>query len=267
VSKWKIKLKVVAEASQQAPKRKKPDAANAEELAEETITPKDGPEDFVQVTDTIRAHVSSFHGHLGLDVRKFWRAGDGQMNPTAKGIRFKRDEWDELCRVAKDIDEACGHEDDSQLKLGDEVIVSVKKQDGGGPKFVDIRRFYLDKSDGTQKPTKKGICLSQKDWSSLKAVLGELTVLYDGGTAREIPSKPGGPKKVKKTSTETSLSSDTLRQHVMDLLKGRDLQAVSLKSLRGELEGQLKVPAGGLEARKEEIKGMVTDLLRKGKGG
>mmetsp|Transcript_100329 Transcript_100329/g.198978 ORF Transcript_100329/g.198978 Transcript_100329/m.198978 type:complete len:328 (-) Transcript_100329:63-1046(-) len=258
----------VAEASQAAEKRKRTEPANTEEPAEETVALKESTkEGFIQVTDIIRASISSFRGDAGIDVRKFWKAGDGQMNPTAKGIRFKKAELDELCRVAKDIDKACGLEDDSQLKLGDDVIASVKEPDGGGPKCIDIRKYYQDKSDGgTQKPTKKGIWLSQKDWSSLKAVFGELTALYDSGAAREIPSKPTEVKKAKKPKLESGLSSDTLKQHVTELLVGRDLQAVSLKSLRDELETQLKVPAGGLEARKEEIKGMVTDLLRKGKG-
>jgi len=251
---------VPTSAPQQTEKRKRTEDAKAGDPAE-TNAPKDGSNDFVQVTETIRASVNIFQGHLGLDVRKFWRAGDGQMNPTAKGIRLKRIEFDELCRLAKDIDAACQRQDNVELKIGEDVMINIKEPDGGGPKCVDIRRYYKDKNDGELKPTKKGIWLSQKDWSSLKAVFGELTAVYDAGGAPEIPVPT---KKPKKNTVDTGLSSDKLKQHVTDLLKGRDLQALSLKSLRGELEVQLKVPAGGLDARKDEIKGMVTDLLRKG---
>jgi len=135
-----------------------------------------GDDDYIQVTDTIRASISSFRGKTSIDVRKFKKADDGQIYPTVKGIRFSRNEWVQLCQEEKLIDAACGSECDSQLKLDNKLVVNVKSLSGQGPKGVDIRRLYNDKHDGTQKPSKKGIWLSQTDWSSLKASMRQLAV-------------------------------------------------------------------------------------------
>lgn len=132
-------------------------------------------EDYIQVTDTIRASISSFRGKLGIDVRNFRRAEDGQVHPTVKGIRFSRNEWAQLCQETKSIDAACGSEHATQLKLGDKLMVNVNSLNEHSQKCVDIRRFYDDKG-GTQKPLKKGIWLSHRDWSSLKTAMQQLTV-------------------------------------------------------------------------------------------
>mmetsp|Transcript_104761 Transcript_104761/g.333297 ORF Transcript_104761/g.333297 Transcript_104761/m.333297 type:complete len:82 (-) Transcript_104761:327-572(-) len=59
-------------------------------------------------------------------------------------------------------------------------------------------------------------------------------------------------------------SAEHLRERLTDLLRGRDLQAVSLKTVRAELEASLCMQKGALDGRREEIKGIVTDLLKRG---
>jgi len=135
-----------------------------------------GASDYIQVTDTIRTSSISFRGKLGIDVRKFQRGKDGQVHPTVKGIRFSRNEWAQLCQETKAIDAACGSEHDSQLELSNNLRVSVKSLNENSQKCVDIRRFYDVEDDGTHTPSKKGIWLSQTDWSALKRAMQQLTV-------------------------------------------------------------------------------------------
>ena len=47
-------------------------------------------------------------------------------------------------------------------------------------------------------------------------------------------------------------------------MKGRDLTSVSHKTIRGELETSLSLPAGALDGQREEIMGIVAGLLQDG---
>eukprot|EP01098_Paradermamoeba_levis_P008324 TRINITY_DN3455_c0_g1_i1.p2 TRINITY_DN3455_c0_g1~~TRINITY_DN3455_c0_g1_i1.p2 ORF type:complete len:129 (+),score=55.20 TRINITY_DN3455_c0_g1_i1:113-499(+) len=40
--------------------------------------------------------------------------------------------------------------------------------------YVDIRAFYSDKTDGSSKPTKKGISLSVEQWEALKGFIPKI---------------------------------------------------------------------------------------------
>ena len=59
-------------------------------------------------------------------------------------------------------------------------------------------------------------------------------------------------------------SSAGLRSQLVELLKGRDVTSMSHKTVRGELEASLSLPAGALDGQREEIMGIVADLMKDG---
>ncbi|CAJ1433877.1 unnamed protein product, partial [Effrenium voratum] len=52
-----------------------------------------------------------------------------------------------------------------------------------------------------------------------------------------------------------------LQQVIKSLLLGKDLSTISLKALRLDVEKSLQLPAGGLDARKQEIRQLAQDLV------
>mmetsp|Transcript_78473 Transcript_78473/g.230140 ORF Transcript_78473/g.230140 Transcript_78473/m.230140 type:complete len:351 (-) Transcript_78473:105-1157(-) len=263
-----------------------PEAPAASKRAKpEATTPAASGEVSIEITDKILGRVSSFAGSLGVDIRKFYReAGSDELRPTAKGIRLKVDEWQALLGKMPEVEAAvAGGGGETSVKVSEDVVVTIKPSEGGGSKSVDVRRFYVDRNDKELKPGKKGIFLSQLEWSGLKATADEISAaLRSGGGSsagaapprREAAAKVANaspPAATTKSSPDTTTSKqapqgapDNLRERLADLLRGRDLQAISLKQVRGELEASLKMQKGELDSRKEEIKGIVTDLLQRG---
>ncbi|KAL3319026.1 Transcriptional coactivator [Cichlidogyrus casuarinus] len=43
-----------------------------------------------------------------------------------------------------------------------------------GRQFIDIREYYMDKSDGQLKPGKKGVALNVDQWRVLKSVISDI---------------------------------------------------------------------------------------------
>eukprot|EP00434_Breviolum_minutum_P032013 symbB.v1.2.028313.t1/scaffold2956.1/size66508/2 len=64
-----------------------------------------------------------------------------------------------------------------------------------------------------------------------------------------------------KTPEPLPPSDDELRQAIKKLLMGKDLSTISLKALRLDLERGFKLPAGGLDSRKGEIRTLAQDLV------
>lgn len=264
-----------AAAAPAAAKRKAPEATAAAAPAA-AKKPKGAPdasvgakETIIEVADKLRATISSFQDSLGVDIRKFYEdRASGELRPTAKGIRLKTEEWGALCKAVGQIDAAYASDEGRALQLTDDITVTIRSpSDRGGPKCVDIRRTYVDKSDGERKPSKKGVFLSQMEWGALKAVVGELTAALGGagsGDAKAAARKPPSQKPAVSPAAAPQATSAGLRNQLVELLKGRDLTSVSLKTVRGELEASLSLPAGALDGQREEIKGIVADLLQGG---
>mmetsp|Transcript_30014 Transcript_30014/g.65551 ORF Transcript_30014/g.65551 Transcript_30014/m.65551 type:complete len:371 (+) Transcript_30014:72-1184(+) len=214
----------------------------------------------VDISVRLRCTVNSFAGSMGVDVRRFYEdRGSRELKPTPKGIRLVADEWKTLCASVGKIDDflSSGSADGSVVKLTDEIIVSQKDT------HVDIRRYYKDKSDGEQKPGKKGIFLSSAEWSDLKGALGQVSEALDQAPIQAAAASSRGRKVAGGMAGSASeVSEQRLREKLVVLLQGRDLQSLSLKIVRGELEGALGLPAGSMETRKEAIRGIVTDLVQ-----
>lgn len=259
----------VAESAAEAPPSKK--ARTAIVATDDGSTTADGK--IVAITDTIRGSVNDFNGKfpLGVDLRKFYKDPSGEMKP-AKGIRLAIDEWQALRAATADIDTAASASGEVVIKLGEETRVTI----GGKLSGIDIRRFYVDRDNGAQLPTKKGILLSKTEWTSFRAAvdrINEAVAAMGGGSSqariavqeRVTPPLAASSASVylpaAATVDDAATSTEDLRKKLSSLLQGRDLSALSLKVVRGELEAALAIPAGGLDSRREEIKGIVTDLI------
>ena len=60
------------------------------------------------------------------------------------------------------------------LSIGDEknpLNISLSKFKGA--RFIDLRRYYLDKKTGEVKPTTKGIALKEEEFEKVMEVLSE----------------------------------------------------------------------------------------------
>ncbi|CAE7440224.1 glcK [Symbiodinium natans] len=62
-------------------------------------------------------------------------------------------------------------------------------------------------------------------------------------------------------ASEAELPDERLREAIQALLKGRDLAETSLKQVRVDLEKQLGLGAGSLDARREKVKQLVADEI------
>lgn len=216
------------------------------------------------LTDTLRVTVNSFQGKHGVDIRKFYQ-DNGKILPTAKGIRLGTSEWKALCSNFATINAAPA--DESKLEVvGD--ICAVKKTG-----IVDIRRYFTDPSDGEKKPTKKGAYMQQDQWNKLQEIAAQVEAALE-----DPPESKGSPKKKQRTQKEApaasapvendgSLSPKQLKTELKKLLKGRDLGAITMKTVRAELEAKLSLPEGGLASRKDEMKTIITWIVQKGAAG
>jgi len=229
------------------------------------VTEEDGGIVFA-ITDTLRVTVNSFKGKHGVDIRKFYQDNTSKkFLPTAKGIRLRASEWKALCSKFSKINAAPA--DESKLEVEGDIFAMKKTG------IVDIRRFYTDKSDGELKHTKKGAYMQQDQWRKLQEIAAQVDAALE-----DPPKSKGSPRKKQRTEkeapaastsagTDGPLSPKQLKTELKKLLKGRDLGAITLKSVRSELEAKLSLPDGGLASRKDEMKTIITWIVQKGAAG
>ncbi|CAE8627402.1 unnamed protein product, partial [Polarella glacialis] len=261
-------------AEEPAAKKPKPvvaQASSSQQSSEEQVF--DLPED-------ARATVSAFQGKMGLDLRKFYTdKASGELRPTPKGVRIQVHEWEALCSVMAEIDakvkSEASNEVEVTVKVTDDILASIRFQKSAA-RSIDVRRMYVDKSDGQQKPTKKGISFSMAQWAGLKALLQDIAAALGGTKVSSSSSSTASPSQREKKSKQPSTFSPQasvpdsvadgarLRAALVKILEGRDLQTLSLKAVRSELEAALSLPEGSLASRKEEVKGIVTDIIQSG---
>lgn len=245
-----------------------PQSKKAKTAGTKSATQNSEGEQVFELGNEVRCTISTFAGKVGVDLRKFYtEKGSSELKPTPKGLWLPPTDWDSFSNSLEEINtksNATSSTDDLQVKVNDEIIFTIRFE-GSTVKNVDIRRFYVDKSDGQQKPGKKGITLSLKQWEELKANFSDIsTALGNKGVGSSTSSSP---KKNKAASVSEVIDAATvkgtrLRKELQTILKGRDLTKVSLKDVRAELEVALKVPDGSLLTRKEEVKGIVTDIIQ-----
>lgn len=226
------------------------------------------------IGDKVQVTVRASWKKAGVDIRKFYcEAGSTELRATAKGIWMNAEDWHSLRKSFEQIDAMTSKE--AKTVVGKDIVATVKPggmSGTGGQKAVDIRRNYVDKSDGELKPTKKGCFLQAENWSKLKSIAAKVSeaVLNDDGSR---PEKP--PRKKQRTAAveeeeeepkeaQGTISSKKIKKQLAIVLKGRDLSSLTPKIVRAELESKMSLEQGALESRKEEIKGMIADMLQQG---
>jgi hypothetical protein len=245
------------------------DSAPAEQPPEKKVAPSKneeedgiaGLEGAIRISEYL--YVQVLEG-ASVDIRRYYKdKTSGEIKPTPKGIRMSKEEWQAVVDAADKIDSAGAGEPI-------QVIQSIKAE--AKDDRVDIRRQYVDKADGTEKPTRKGANLSTAEWQILKSQFQQIcTDLGSSGaaasSARSDKRKSGAvdtPKASQQASEKkTSGNGDDvkLEEGLRDLLKDRDMNSVTLKQIRSELEKKQGLAEGSLEDSKAKIKALVTDII------
>jgi hypothetical protein len=236
-----------AASEQPAASSKRAKASNEEEVS------ADGP--LIKISDTVFVQIIGGK----VDVRRFYKDRDsGEMKPSSKGIRLGSDEWKEVCNSAKKIDSA-GEE-------GIQIVECVRAQGKDGR--IDIRRQYVDKNDGLEKPTKKGANLSAAEWDALKSHFTEINEALNSSIGSASAASTPAASARKRNSAASADDSDRkpkpkheFETKLRELLKEKDMATVTLKQVRGDLETVLGLAAGSLDTRKDEIKALVTQIV------
>lgn len=235
----------------------------------------------------VKCSISSFGGKLGVDVRKYWASKDApdDPKPSAKGVRLNLDEWEVFREKLDEIEtarESDGGGDAPPIKVRGDLNVSIRS---GFPNMVDIRRFYTDKSDGAEKPGKKGICLTGEQWLAFKECVQEIHAALHGAPvkARKDKVKAKGASHARmaaalsedlkaqedeeedneEAAPEEDAEVSRMREALEKILKGRDFNKVVLKQVRAELEAALGMEHDTLLPRRDEIRSLVTELVEK----
>jgi len=220
-----------------------------------------GDEEAIDLDDNVRVAVNTYNGKLGVDVRRFYTdKASGELRP-GKGLRMSEQEWEAVCKVVERIDSILKEAKETSWSVEGDLTVSI----AGGS--VDLRRFYTDKSDGEKKPGKQGIRLSAMLWGSLKAEMDNIaTKLAAGGN----PVKKQKKKKTDPDEAPLRSEKDTAkeehkkwRKEIEKIVKGTDLQQLSLRKVREQLEESLGLGKDGLLDQKEEVKTIVTEIVQK----
>lgn len=250
-----------------------PAAAETAQPAKREVTQQEDDDGGIvfPIEDLLRVTVNIFMGMKGVDIRRYYHdKGSSKVLPTAKGVRLNVKEWESLQQKFSEIDAAPASEDNRiEIESDSKDPVFVTKKDNG----VDVRKFYTDKNDGEKKPTKKGCSLQQAHWNTLKGLAAKITEALGNTLAASSPKKKQRTEKqTPAASSERGAGDSTgdggppspkdLKKSLKDLLKGKDLGAITLKSVRAELETKLSLPEGGLNARKDEIKDIITAIVQ-----
>ena len=143
--------------------------------------------------------VHTFDGKPRVDVR-IW---EGRTVPRKKGVSFSESGWQKLMVCMEKIENmACEVDTESKILLeGNEeknysIYASIFV--GGEDVYVDLRNYFVSEEDGEMHATKKGICLSESEWSRLKNAIPEISQkLLDLQESKET-LRPRGVKAWKK---------------------------------------------------------------------
>ena len=127
-------------------------------------------------------------GEFRLDLRKL----DENGNPTSAGIVLDKAQFETFASLLPQLEE----------KLEDAIrgkSTNFKKDIGGNSMVqesddyccVDIRHYYLDRNDGTRKPTKRGIIFNKNKFDVVKSLLYTLyaVMMQAQKRAREVERK------------------------------------------------------------------------------
>ena len=130
----------------------------------------------------------SSEGEFRLDLRKL----DENGNPTSAGIVLDKAQFETFASSLPQLEE----------KLEDTIrgkVTNFKKDIGGNAMVkvnddyccVDIRHYYLDRNDGTRKPTKRGITFNKNEFDVAKSLLFTLyaEMIQAQKRARDVESK------------------------------------------------------------------------------
>lgn len=259
-----------ASTSTSAPDAKQPESP-AKRKAEGGDAPASSSSDgnVVDLGGSIHCSVSTFGGTKGVDIRRMWQDG-GELKPTAKGVRLNEDEWKALRENAEKITAASKTKAETKVELADLCIVTINSQ--GGDR-IDMRKYYLDKSDGEKKPTKKGVSISLEQWTKLRQSFQSIDATYQETVAepKERPAKAAKVTATKEKKTKTKedneedasslVSKATIKKAVTKLLEGKDLNLVTPKVLRRDLEKELNAPEGALDEHKDMINKITQTVM------
>ena len=130
----------------------------------------------------------SSEGEFRLDLRKLGESG----NPTSAGIVLDKAQFETFASSLPQLEE----------KLEDAIrgkVTNFKKDIGGNAMVkvnddyccVDIRHYYLDRNDGTRKPTKRGITFNKNEFEIVKSLLFTLyaVMMQAQKRARDVENK------------------------------------------------------------------------------
>eukprot|EP00933_Yihiella_yeosuensis_P021373 TRINITY_DN16915_c0_g1_i1.p1 TRINITY_DN16915_c0_g1~~TRINITY_DN16915_c0_g1_i1.p1 ORF type:complete len:338 (+),score=93.22 TRINITY_DN16915_c0_g1_i1:137-1150(+) len=259
-----------------APAKAAPAKRNAAEDSSEAPAAKkqkpSGGEDeqAFELGKEVQCTVRKFGGNMGADLRKYYTDKEsGELKPTPKGIWLRAPEFQALRDNSAEIASkmrSSSSSGEATVKVTDDIIVTIRFE-GSDAKSVDVRRFYVDKADGEQKPGKKGICLMKAQWDAFQDKTQDISAALGGAkvasaSSSSAASSPSKTKKESKKSDPSNLDRIRLREKLQKILEGRDLNTLSLKAVRSELEASLNLTEGALLSRKEEVKGIVTDIIQ-----
>lgn len=224
---------------------------------ESAPTSSSGDGKTVDLGGSVLCSINCFQGKKGVDVRRMWQDGD-DLKPTAKGIRFGEDEWKTLHEHADQIDVASKEKKETKIELADLSIITINGQ--GGDR-IDMRKWYVDKADGEKKPTKKGVSLSVQQWEKLRQNFSKIDAMYQEMPV-EASEKPAKAAKVTEEDDSSALSKKSLKKKITAFLEGKDLAEITPKVLRRELEKEMKMPEGGLDAHKAKINDITQKVMQ-----
>jgi hypothetical protein len=215
--------------------------------------------------DSVKVRVEAFAGRKGIDIRRWYTDRESKELMPGKGVRLSEEDWAALKERATEVDKKMAENSESSFEVIDLFFATAK--DGR----IDLRKFYVDKADGEKKPSKKGISLSKEQWDQLKSnfsccdkAIQESPVQTSSGdkSKKKEPKKKAQPSPKKENKEKKEKSHSKLEKAVEKLLEGKDLETVTIRTFRQELEKELGLDDGSLEERKGEIKDLLSKAIK-----
>ena len=113
----------------------------------------------------------SSEGEFRLDLRKLGENG----NPTSAGIVLDKAQFETFASLLPQLEEKVedairGKSTNFKKGIGGNAMVKVNDDYC----CVDIRHYYLDRNDGTRKPTQRGITFNKNEFDVVKSLLNML---------------------------------------------------------------------------------------------
>lgn len=231
----------------------------APEKPEKAAAKRSEPDaEVIELDDNVRITVNAYQGKIGVDVRRFYRdKASGELRP-GKGLRMSEPEWEAVCAVTDRIDNMLKEANETSWSVEGDLMVSIT---GGS---VDLRRYYTDKNDGEKKPGKQGTRLSGMLWASLKAeipqIAKKLSEAGAGGTAKPQKKQKKKADEAPQKATESD-EHKKWRLEIKKIVQGKDLEKLSARNVREQLEETLGLQKDGLLARKDEVNAMIKEIV------